>query len=367
MTRGLAPLLLLTLLVAGPAQAQTTASVIVPQGFTANVFASGLGKVRLMAVHPETGVLYASITDRGTVVALPDTDGDGVADRVVTVVSGITRAHGLAFHAGWLYVAGTGEIVRFKDDNKDFRPDTPPERIATLPPGGGHFTRTIRFTPDGTRLLVSIGSTCNVCEEDNPERAAIISMTPEGKDRQLFATGLRNAVGITFDSRGKLWAVNNGRDWLGDELPPECLYQVVEGGFYGWPYAYGNRVPDPEFGPNNREKVAASLPPAWEFPAHTAPLGLNFYTGTRWPAEYRGDLFIGFHGSWNSSYKKGYKVMRVRFDKGQPVRAEDFVTGFLQSRERVWGRPVDVITGSDGQMYVTDDLGGRIFRVAYKG
>jgi len=358
-------LLGVTLMAGGsaPVAAEPATGVTVPPGFSVDVFASGLGKVRLMAVHPTTGVLYASIIDRDAVVALPDKDKDGVPDRVVQVVSNIKQAHGLAFHAGWLYVAGTDRVVRFRDDDHDLKPDAAPEKIADLPGGGGHFSRTITCTPDGSTLLVSIGSTCNVCLEDNPERASIIAMTPEGKQRRLYATGLRNAVGITFDSRGRLWATNNGRDWLGNELPPECLYQVVDGGFYGWPYAYGNRVPDPEFGNIAPDKVAATIPPAWEFSAHTAPLGLGFYTGTAWPAEYQGDLFIAFHGSWNSSYKKGYEVMRLDFEKGVPKKAEVFLSGFLQSKDRVWGRPVDCITGADGQLYVSDDFGGRIFRV----
>lgn len=356
--------LLLCLSTSGTAAfAEPATGAKVPRGFAVDVFASGLGKVRLMAVHPTSGVLYASITDRDAVVALPDANKDGTPDKVVQVVTGIKQAHGLAFHEGWLYVAGTDRVVRVKDANNDLKADGKPELIANIPPGGGHFTRTIAFTPDGSTLLVSIGSTCNVCIEDDPERASIIAMTPEGKNRRLYATGLRNAVGIRFDSQGRLWAANNGRDWLGNELPPECLYEVKDGGFYGWPYAYGNKVPDPEFGAIDPAKVEATIPPIWEFSAHTAPLSLGFYTGTSFPANYHGDLFVALHGSWNSSYKKGYEVIRLDFEKGVPVKAEKFLWGFLEAKDKVWGRPVDCITGADGHLYVTDDFGGRIFRI----
>ena len=357
-------LVLLTLLIARPLAAAPQDALVLPHGFSASVFASGLGKVRLLAVHPKTGVLFASVTDADEVIALPDANHDGKADRVVVFASGIPKAHGLTWHDGFLYVAGTDRVVRVRDDNNDLVADAKAQTVGKLPSGGGHFTRTIRFGPDGT-AFISIGSSCNVCLEENSERATIIAISADGKSRRIYASGLRNAVGITFDASGRLWATCNGRDLLGNELPPEPLYQVVDGGFYGWPYAYGNGIADPTFGATRPDLVAKTLPPAWEFSAHIAPLGLNFYTGDKWPKEYQGDLFIAFHGSWNSTYKKGYKVMRVHFANGQPVSASDFVTGFLQPDEKVWGRPVDIITGSDGQMYLTDDFGGRVFRVSH--
>jgi len=348
---------------AAPTVAAPQDDLTIPAGFTVSYFATDLGKVRLMAVHPTTGVLFASVTNQDRIIALPDANKDGKADKKVVFADGIKQAHGLVWRGDDLYVAGTDRVVRLRDANHDLKPDGAAQQIADLPGGGGHFTRTVRIGPDD-KLYVSIGSSCNVCVERNKERAAIIRMNLDGSGRTLHATGLRNAVGITFDTAGNLWATNNGRDWLGNELPPECLYKVTQGGFYGWPYAYGNRVADPDFGASCRECVAKTIPPAWEFPAHTAPLGLNFYSGTRWPAEFQGDLFIAFHGSWNSSYKKGYNVWRVDFQGGKPVRATEFLKGFLRGRSDVWARPVDIITGADGQMYLTDDFGGRIFRIA---
>lgn len=357
----IALLLMLLLTVVTPAAA-APADITLPSGFSIAVFASGLGKVRLLAVHPTTGVLYASQMNRDRIVALPDTNKDGVADKVVQFAAGIVQAHGLVWHGDDLYVAGNAVVMRFSDKNHDMKADGAGTKIADLPSGGGHFTRTIRVGPDN-KLYVSIGSTCNVCVESHKERASIIQMNLDGSGRTLYASGLRNAVGITFDSAGKLWAVNNGRDWLGNELPPEALYQVTSGGFYGWPYAYGNKVPDPDFGDTCKDCVARTIAPAWEFPAHTAPLGLNFYTGDKWGADFKGDLFVGCHGSWNSTYKKGYNVMRVEFENGRPVRAAEFISGFLRGKNDVWARPVDIITGGDGQMYLTDDMGGRVFRI----
>jgi glucose/arabinose dehydrogenase len=234
--------------------------------------------------------------------------------------------------------------------------------VPDLPKGSGHWTRTIAFGPDG-KLYVSVGSSCNVCNETDPRRAAVLQFSADGTGGRVFARGIRNAVGIAFHpATGALWATNNGRDWLGDDLPPETILILKDGAHYGWPYCNGSRVPDPDFGRPDFCKTVAL--PTVEIQAHSAPLGLTFYTGEAFPVEYRGDLFVALHGSWNRSVPTGYKVIRIPVRDGKPGAPQDFGTGWLQG-SRAWGRPVDVITGKDGALYVSDDRAGVIYRIAY--
>jgi glucose/arabinose dehydrogenase len=222
------------------------------------------------------------------------------------------------------------------------------------------------FSPDWETLYVSVGSSCNVCREEDPRRAAILAYNPDGSNERVFATGLRNAVGLALNPEsGEIWATNNGRDWLGDDLPPETVYLVRENGDYGWPRCHVGRIVDPEFGsPDGCSNV---VDPAVEMQAHTAPLGLDFYTGDAFPLPYRGDLFIALHGSWNRSVPVGYKVVRIPMQQGKPGPVQDFVTGWLEEDGSNWGRPVGVITGADGALYISDDSGGRVYRVAFLG
>jgi glucose/arabinose dehydrogenase len=237
--------------------------------------------------------------------------------------------------------------------------------VPTLPRGSGHFTRTVLVGPDG-KLYVSIGSSCNVCEERDKRRAAIVRYNLDGTGESLFATGLRNAVGIALrPGTSELWATNNGRDWLGDNLPPEYVTEVKEGAFHGWPHCYPNNgkvVLDPDLG--NPELCQKMALPNVEYQAHSAPLGLTFYQGSRFPPEYRGNLFVALHGSWNRWTPTGYKVIRIVLRNGHAERVEDFASGWLQGRGRS-GRPVDVITGKDGALYVSDDSAGAIYRISY--
>ncbi|MFO7172125.1 MAG: sorbosone dehydrogenase family protein [Bacillota bacterium] len=334
-----------------------------PAGFRIQVFAAGLGQARFMAVGPE-GDLYLSIPREGRVVALPDRDGDGVADQVVTVAEGLDRPHGLAWHQGDLYVAENSRVIRL-----EFRDGAPTGAyqvvVPNLPRGGGHWTRTIAFGPDG-KLYVSAGSSCNVCLEDDPRRAAITRYNPDGTGEEIYATGLRNSVGLAFHPEtGELWATENGRDLLGDDFPPEEINRIEPGRHYGWPHCHGDRVPDPEFG--RGFDCSATEPPAVMMQAHSAPLGLAFYTGDTFPAAYRGQLFVAFHGSWNRSVPTGYKVVLVPFRDGQPAGGPvDFLTGFLVG-DRAWGRPVDLVVGGDGALYLSDDRAGAVYRIRYAG
>jgi len=260
-------------------------------------------------------------------------------------------------------VAETGAVKRLTDDNGDLVAERTERVTRDLPAGGMHWTRTLGFGPDGG-MYVSAGADCNACDEKDPRRATIMRFHPDGTGREIYARGLRNAVGFAWHpATGELWATDNGRDWMGNALPPEELDRIRRGGDYGWPACYGDRQPDPEHG--TAARCAKTIPPALSFPAHWAPLGITFYTGKQFPAEYRNDAFIAFHGSWNRFPPAGYRVVRVRFRKGQPVGYEDFVTGWLRGR-RAWGRPVDVLTAPDGALFVTDDAGGRIYRITYR-
>ncbi|MCI0404018.1 MAG: sorbosone dehydrogenase family protein [Acidobacteria bacterium] len=345
------------------AEAQGTAIPGLPSGFKLSVYAEGLVRARFMSFGPD-GTLYVGTNERsGRVWALRDKNRDGRADEKVTVAEGLEAPHSVYWRDGWLYIGETGRVIRVRDTNGDLRGDESEVIIAGLPKWGNHFTRTVGFGPDGG-LYVSVGSTCNVCIEDDPRRATILRFNPDGSGMEIFARGLRNAVGFTWHPETKgLWAVVNGRDMLGDDLPPEELNLVRKGDDHGWPYCYGNRIPDLEFG--SPERCAGTVPDTFEMQAHSAPLGLAFYTGSMFPAEYRGDLFIAFHGSWNRSVPTGYKVMRVRFKDGRPVGIEDFVDVWYKGG-RVEHRPVDVAVGPEGALYISDDRGGTIFRVTYE-
>ncbi|MHB1456193.1 MAG: PQQ-dependent sugar dehydrogenase [Armatimonadota bacterium] len=364
------PAIILTILVSGCSSvAQDTSAAMrllkLPSGFRTNLYASGLDAPRLMALSPD-GRVFVTEMGGGRVTILPDVNGDGKADSRITYASGLNQPHGIIFHGSYLYIAETNRVIRYayrKGDNKASKLEV---IIRDLPSDGGHSTRTITFGDDG-KLYVSIGSSCNVCVESNPLRAAIIRCNADGSGRQIFASGLRNSVGMAWNPVTKeLWATDNGRDMLGDDIPPEEVNIIRQGGFYGWPYAYGDRVPDPEYGDSAPQKVRDSIPPYIKIQAHSAPLDLAFYTGTMFPQEYRGDLFIAYHGSWNRSIPTGYKVIRFQMEAGKVVgQQQDFITGFTQNG-RAWARPVGFCVGKRGEMYITDDRGGRVFRVTYR-
>jgi glucose/arabinose dehydrogenase len=341
------------------------APLAVPPGFAVSVFAEGLPGARFMALGP-AGDVYLTIPRSGRVVALPDRDRDGRADRAVTVADGLDRPHGIAFHGGALWVAETGRVVEFPG-YRGGRAGRPVVVVGDLPAGAMHWTRTLVFGPRDGMLYVSIGSDCNVCEESDPRRAAVLRYRPDGSGGEVYARGLRNAVGLAWTPDGsELWATCNERDMLGDDLPPERVVNILrEGGDYGWPYGYGQRVPNPEF--HDPGRLARMIPPALTDTAHSAPLGCAFYTGTAFPPEYRGDFFVAYHGSWNRSRPTGYKVVRVVVRNGMPERIEPFLTGFRKGDEPPSGRPVDVLVAADGSLLVTDDAGGRIYRVRYVG
>ncbi len=340
-----------------------------PEGFRIAVFADHIESARMLTFTPG-GVLLVSESGEGRVVALPDPKHTGKAVRTVDVLSGLNEPHGIAFYQGKLYVAENDKVRRYDWDEASLRA-TSPVKVADLPTGGGHSTRSIVFK--GGKMYISAGSSCNACVEKDPRRATVMEFNPDGSGQKIFAKGLRNAVGLAVNPKtDTVWVTVNGRDWLGDDLPPETIYDLgKDGGDAGWPYCYGDRVPDSNFTKSGDNRCAGVLEPKVQMQAHSAPLGLAFYEGSMFPAEFRNNIYVAFHGSWNRSIPTGYKVVRVKLDdRGQPVGgAQDFITGWLAPGEtkkgRWMGRPVGIAFGADGAMYLSDDSGGVVYRITF--
>jgi glucose/arabinose dehydrogenase len=338
--------------------------LVVPAGLQVGYFVRDLDGVRFMAVSPD-GVLYATQPGRGRVVRLPDANRDGAADSVVVVVTGLNQPHGLAFHKGVLYVAATDGVARVTL-GADGKASGAPVYVNRYSGGGGHWTRTIVFGADSA-MYVSVGSSCNLCIEQSADRAAVLRFNEDGSGKRVFASGLRNAVGLAVEPQtGALWAAQNERDDLPpdhENLPPEEINILTEGGDYGWPYCYGDRVPNPEY--NDAARCATTIAPAAKLQAHSAPLGLTFLArATALPDEYRSDLLVAYHGSWNRDTPTGAKVVRVHVTDGKPGDVEDFVTGWQTSDGRRWGRPTDLTVASDGSVMISDDSGNAIYRLS---
>jgi glucose/arabinose dehydrogenase len=344
----------------------------VPKGFEVSVFAEGLSDARYLDVLPNGDVLLAELhTDKVTLLH----DENGHATRQSTFASGLHAPHGIVFHDGYVYIADTRAVWRYRWNDKDETAGpaeqvTAPDALGTY--HGGHITRNLAFAPDGKHFYVSIGSRSNIAEDPEPD-AAIKEFDAAGGEGRLFATGLRNPVGINFyPGTSTLFAVINERDGLGDGLVPDYLTSVTDGGFYGWPYAYIGQHKQPgALGTAKPDLVARAIVPDLLFQSHSAPLGLEFYEGTQFPAEYKGDAFVSLHGSWNSAKPTGYKVVRVHFKDGKPDGGyENFMTGFWlpdTNPAQVWGRPVGIATAKDGSLLIADDVGQRIWRVRWVG
>lgn len=341
----------------------------VPAGFKASVFASGFEQPRWLTVAPN-GDVFVADSGAGQVIVLHSSASPGLAAREV-FADHLSLPFGIAFQDNYVYVANTDRVVRFRFDPKTSRKLSEAEPILDLPGGGyhQHWTRSLAFSPDGAKLFVSVGSRSNVGIEADPRRAAILVMDPDGRDRHVYASGLRNAVGIAFDpSSGRLWAAVNERDDLGDDVPSDYFTHVVAGGFYGWPYAYLGQHVDNRVS-SRPDMVAKSIMPDLLLGAHVAPLQFAFYDKQQFPASYRDGAFIAEHGSWNRRIRSGYQVVFVTFHNGVPASSPTpFFSGFVPdpTGKQVYGRMVGVAVAADGSLLISDDGQKLIWRVTYE-
>ncbi|MGI8638761.1 MAG: PQQ-dependent sugar dehydrogenase [Pyrinomonadaceae bacterium] len=350
------------------------ATLKMPKGFKINVFAEGDFKYpRWMTLAPN-GDVFVADSRANSIIILRDKNKDGVADERFTFAGNLSQPFGMAFHKDWFYVANTDSVVRFKYKSGQTKADTAPEKLVELTEGGynQHWTRNIIFSPDGAKMYVSIGSSGNVDVEKDERRAGISQYNPDGSGYKLFASGLRNPIGLAFNPKNnELWTAVNERDGLGDNLVPDYATSVKEGAFYGFPYVYIGQNPDPRRKDDARPAIVEkTIVPDVLLTSHSAALGIAFYDGKMFPKEYRGDAFVALHGSWNREKLSGYKIIRVRFENGKLVgnRFEDFLTGWLpdENSREVWGRPVGLLVNSDGSLLICDDGAKKIWRVSYQ-
>jgi glucose/arabinose dehydrogenase len=354
----------------GPDSAKPPAGFLpkAPAGFEVSIYAKDLPGPRFLAVAPN-GDIFVADTGAGKIEVLHDTEHGGGTPQKELFAEHLNRPFGIAFHADYVYVGNTNAVVRFKFDAKTSKRTSEAEHILDLPGGGGHFTRTVVFSADGSKLYVSIGSSGNIDIEKDARRAAVLVCDPDGKNSRIFAAGLRNAVGLGIDpTTGAVWVSVNERDELGDDVPPDYLTSIKDGGFYGWPYSYIGGNVDPRVKPQRPDLVAKAIIPDVLLGPHVAPLEFAFYTGLQFPALYRGGVFVAEHGSWNRSTRNGYQVAFVGFRDGKAVEnPAPFLTGFVPDPKGkdVDGRPVGVAVAPDGSLMVSDDGAGVIYRVSY--
>lgn len=341
----------------------------VPDGFRVSVFARNFEEPRWLAIAPN-GDVFVADSRPGTIIVLHDPKRQGKAETRDVFADQLTLPFGIAFHGDYVYIGDTNEVIRFRYDPKTSKRLGAREHILDLPGMGyhQHWTRTLAFTPDGKKLFVSVGSETNVSIEPDRRRAAIIVADPDGKSAHIYASGLRNAVGIGFNPEsGELWASVNERDGMGDDVPPDYFTHVVEGGFYGWPYSYTGHHVDPRIKPQRPDLVARALVPEVLLGAHVAALQFVFYEAGQFPQRYQHGAFIAEHGSWNRHLRSGYDVVFIPFGKGKPIgNPTPFFTGLVPDAKakKVYGRPVGVAVAPDGSLLVSDDGANWIWRIS---
>ena len=379
-----------------PSADSASARLKAPDGFAVRIYAKGLNEPRLMTLGPD-GLLYVAERGADAVVRLADANGDGLADENLVIASDLKGVHSLEWHENWLYVAEDSKIERLQDANNDGKFETRELVTDNIPGPGGHSSRTLHFGPDG-KLYVAAGSSSNNDPEPDPRRAAIMRFNADGsipsdnpfandsdeQRRPVWAEGLRNSVDFLFLPDNRLWADHQGSDELGDDVPPEEIVNLIEKGkHYGWPYCYtptlgpvpanskevrDERVP---FGDGKVQSCDSVVPAIFTDLAHSAPIGMTQYNQTAFPTKYQGNLFVAYRGSWNSSVSRDCKVQMVVVQNGAPVSSQPFLTGFRDNDQQqcssAWGRPAGVAAGPNGELFVSDDQNGNIYRVVYVG
>ncbi|MEP0320686.1 PQQ-dependent sugar dehydrogenase [Bauldia litoralis] len=361
-------------------------------GFTAEMVADGFAQPRVIRTAPNGDLFIADSSANEIRVLRIGDDSSPQEDSVFA--SDLDQPYGIAFYPNgdnpeWVYVANTDSVVRFPYSSGDLKATGAAETVVAELPTGYHWTRDLAFSSDGSKLFVAVGSGSNIAEQvrGEPEggldafaasqplgamwgaetdRGAVLAFNPDGTDRRIFATGIRNCSGLaTQPATGVLWCVTNERDGLGDNLPPDYATAVGEGQFFGWPWFYIGNNEDPRLAGERPDLAGKVTVPDVLFQPHSAPLGITFYDGDTFPADYAGDAFVAMHGSWNRGKRTGYKIVRLDFENGEATGAyQDFVTGFVESAKSVWGRPVGVAVGNDGALYFTEDGSGSIWRVS---
>ncbi len=340
-------------------------NIQVPHGFRVNVFSDAVPNARSLALGSD-GTVFVGTRTEGKVYALPDRNRDGKADHVYVLASGLTLPNGVAYLDGDLYVAEVPRLIRFKNILSHLnKPPEPDVVYDWFPTKLHHGWKYLRVGPDG-KLYMPIGAPCNICRSKRALFATIIRMTKDGEDLEIFARGIRNSVGFDWHPKThEMFFTDNGVDWMGDELPPDELNRTSSANrHFGFPFCHAGRYLDPKFG--NDDSCTNYSAPAWKFPAHVAPLGIRFYTGKQFPAEYRNQLFVAQHGSWNRTKLRGYRVVLVKFQDGKPVSSNVFAKGWLNSSGISWGQPVDILQLADGSLLVSDDKNGAIYRISYR-
>ena len=349
--------------------------IVLPEGFEIKIYADDVENARSMAISP-SGTIFVGNRNEDNVFALKDTDGDNVIDKKYLITNKLKNMpNGVAFHDGDLYVAEVNKIWKFENieenlsylDKFDEYLEEPILISDDFPSDRHHGWKYISFGPDG-KLYVPVGAPCNICESRDEIYASITRMNPDGSNREIYVKGVRNTVGFTWHPETKqLWFTDNGRDMLGDNIPPCELNKVTEKDqHFGYPYCHGGDIGDPEFG--GEYSCSDFVKPVQKLGPHVSPLGLKFYTGKMFPDEYKGDIFIAEHGSWNRSKKIGYRISRVKIENNKSVGYETFIYGWLDDEEQeAWGRPVDILILEDGSMLISDDKANAIYRVTYTG
>jgi len=337
----------------------------VPEGFEISIYSDDVPNARSLALGDD-GVVFVGTGSEGKVYAIQDSNGDGIAETRYTITEDLFMPNGVAYKDGALYVAEINRIIRFDQIVKNLAaPSKPVVVYDQFPSDRHHGWKYLRFGPDN-KLYTAVGAPCNICNPDKPIYASLVRLDRDGGQFEILARGIRNTVGFDWQpGSGTLFFSDNGRDYLGDDLPPDELNQwSVPGEHFGYPFCHGGYINDPQFGENKECRQYKA--PVWPFKAHVAALGLRFYKGQQFPAKYRNQLFVAQHGSWNRTKPDGYRVALITFDQNKPVSEQVFIDGWLTREDKVLGRPVDILDMSDGSLLISDDTLGVIYRVKYK-